>query len=106
MKTRFILLQLALAAAVLAGLAVFALPSNLVQASSSNRAPRFVVDPDWPKPLPNQWLVGQVAGVAVDRHDNIWIIQRPSTLTVDEAGGSADAAPLGMLLSRALRHAV
>ena len=49
-------------------------------------APEFKVDADWPKTLPNQWLVGQVAGVAVDRHDRIWIIQRPRTLTEDEAG--------------------
>jgi DNA-binding beta-propeller fold protein YncE len=47
---------------------------------------RFEVDADWPKKLPNRWLVGQVAGVAVDRHDHIWIIQRPLTLTNDEAG--------------------
>jgi hypothetical protein len=34
-------------------------------------APKFRVDADWPKPLPNQWLLGQVAGVAVDRHGHI-----------------------------------
>ena len=51
-------------------------------------APEFKVDPNWPKPLPNQWLVGQVAGIAVDRHDTIWIVQRPRTLTVDEAGAA------------------
>jgi hypothetical protein len=51
-------------------------------------APQFKVDVDWPKPLPNQWLLGQVAGVAVDRHDHIWIVQRPRTLTVDEAGAA------------------
>jgi DNA-binding beta-propeller fold protein YncE len=49
-------------------------------------APEFKVDANWPKPLPNQWLFGQVAGVAVDRHDHIWIIQRPGSLTADEAG--------------------
>src|SRR3989449_3190559 len=48
--------------------------------------PRFVVDPDWPKQLPNNWLIGQVGGLAVDSHNNIWIIQRPRTLTTDEAG--------------------
>ena len=51
-------------------------------------APEFKVDADWPKPLPNQWLLGQVAGVAVDRHDAIWIIQRGASLTVDEAGAA------------------
>jgi NHL repeat len=49
-------------------------------------APGFVVDPGWPLELPNQWLVGQVGGIAVDRHDNIWILQRARTLTSDEAG--------------------
>lgn len=51
-------------------------------------APEFKVDHEWPKPLPNQWLLGQVAGVAVDRHDTIWIVQRPGSLTADEAGAS------------------
>lgn len=51
-------------------------------------APQFRVDAQWPQPLPNQWLLGQVAGVAVDRHDTIWIIQRPLSLTADEAGAA------------------
>jgi hypothetical protein len=51
-------------------------------------AEEFKVDPKWPKPLPNKWLFGQVAGIAVDRHDHIWIIQRPGSLTVDEAGAA------------------
>ena len=48
--------------------------------------PGFEVDPGWPKPLPNNWLIGQVGGIAVDRHDNIWILQRARSLTSDEAG--------------------
>jgi hypothetical protein len=51
-------------------------------------APRFVVDPFWPKPLPNRWIFGQVSGVAVDRHDHVWIVQRPKTLTEDERGAT------------------
>ncbi len=50
--------------------------------------PRFEFDPSWPKPLPNNWLLGQVAGVAVDAGNNIWIIQRPRTLTADEKGAA------------------
>jgi DNA-binding beta-propeller fold protein YncE len=57
---------------------------------SGRRAPRFVVDPFWPKPLPNNWLLGQVAGIAVDAEDHIWIIQRPASLTEDEAGAAQD----------------
>lgn len=48
--------------------------------------PRFEVDPYWPKPLPGNWILGQVAGIATDRDDRIWILQRPSTLVDDEKG--------------------
>ena len=34
------------------------------------RVPEYVVDPYWPQPLPNNWLVGAVVGVAVDRQDD------------------------------------
>jgi DNA-binding beta-propeller fold protein YncE len=47
-------------------------------------APKFKVDPFWPKPLPNNWIMGQAAGVAVDAQDHIWVVQRPRTLTDDE----------------------
>lgn len=43
--------------------------------------PKFEVDPSWPKPLPNNWTLGQVAGVAVDEHDHVWIMQRPRSLS-------------------------
>ena len=46
--------------------------------------PSFIVDPFWPKPLPNQWLIGQVSGVAVDSRDHIWIVHRPKSLGADE----------------------
>jgi len=39
-------------------------------------APSFQVDPLWPKPLPNHWLLGSVTGVAVDARDHIWIVHR------------------------------
>jgi len=44
------------------------------------------VDAAWPKPLPNSWLIGQVGGLAVDKHDHIWINQRPRSLSDDEKG--------------------
>ncbi len=50
--------------------------------------PDFEVDARWPKPLPNNWVLGQVGGIAVDRHDNIWILQRARSLTSDEAGAT------------------
>ena len=36
------------------------------QARSAVQAPRFEVDPLWPKPLPNHWLLGSTIGVSVD----------------------------------------
>ena len=50
----------------------------------SRRNPKFQVDAAWPKPLPNGWIMGQAAGVAVDAQDHIWVVQRPKTLTDDE----------------------
>lgn len=56
-------------------------------ASSQEKSPpRYEVDAGWPKPLPNNWLIGQVGGMAVDKHDHIWVNQRPRTLTDDEEG--------------------
>jgi hypothetical protein len=40
----------------------------------SVEAPRFEVDPLWPKPLPNHWLLGRAVGVWVDDQDNVWIV--------------------------------
>ncbi|OFW06230.1 MAG: hypothetical protein A3I61_18885 [Acidobacteria bacterium RIFCSPLOWO2_02_FULL_68_18] len=51
------------------------------------RAPRFEVDPLWPKPLPNHWVLGSTIGVFVDERDHIWIIHRSSaTLSNNEKG--------------------
>src|SRR5882762_7640854 len=40
------------------------------------QAPMFEVDPMWPKPLPNHWVIGMTIGVSADAQDNIWIIHR------------------------------
>lgn len=53
--------------------------------SASGQTPSFVVDPSWPQTLPNNWQLGQVAGLYVDRHDHVWISNRPRTMTNDEA---------------------
>ncbi len=41
--------------------------------------PRFAVDASWPN-LPDTWQIGQTSGLSVDRHDHIWILQRPNSL--------------------------
>jgi hypothetical protein len=48
------------------------------------------VDPFWPKPLPNNWIVGQVSGVHVDSDDHVWIVQRPNSLSDREVAATQD----------------
>src|SRR5215212_1698709 len=48
------------------------------QSKAATQAPRFEVDPLWPKPLPNHWILGSTIGVWVDADDHVWIIHRSS----------------------------
>src|SRR2546422_2712107 len=56
------------------------------------QAPMFEVDPLWPKPLPNHWLIGSSIGVSVDAEDHVWIIHRAATLN-EKTETSAAANP-------------
>src|SRR5216684_2989128 len=61
------------------------------QSKTAVQAPRFEVDPMWPKPLPNHWLLGATIGVSVDAQDHVWIIHRSSaTLNNNERGAELD----------------
>ena len=40
----------------------------------------------WPKPMPENWVFGQCSGIAVDSHDNVWVIHRGNSLDESEAG--------------------
>jgi DNA-binding beta-propeller fold protein YncE len=46
------------------------------QAKGAVQAPRFEVDPMWPKPVPNHWVFGNIIGVGVDKNDHVYIIHR------------------------------
>ncbi len=50
-------------------------------AAQQTAAPKFRFDPTWPKPLPNKWKMGGVTGLAVDKDDNVWVLNRPNDLT-------------------------
>ena len=52
--------------------------------ASAVQAPRFEVDPMWPKPLPNHWVMGNTIGVSVDASDHVWIIHRAGSLEAKE----------------------
>ena len=60
-------------------------------AGSMVEAPKFEVDPTFPKPLPNGWLMGMTIGIAVDAQDHIWVVHRQDTLSAQEA--AADQNP-------------
>ena len=73
-----------------------ALPADIMERLAERSAPRlaegaiapaFVVDPTWPMHLPNNWRIGQVGGLAVDQHDNVWVFHRPRSLGEVAAGG-------------------
>ncbi len=46
-------------------------------AAQAKQAPIFEVDPYWPKPLPNHWVLGSTIGLSVDAQDHVWIVHRP-----------------------------
>ena len=49
---------------------------NVVAAENNLMAPSFMVDPFWPKPLPNQWIMGPTIGIDIDEIDHIFIVHR------------------------------
>jgi DNA-binding beta-propeller fold protein YncE len=59
----------------------------------AQQAPRYEVDPTWPKPLPNNWTTGQVGGVCVDSHDHVFIVNRQN-LTEKELLAAKQAPPI------------
>lgn len=57
----------------------------LIQQFSKRAIPRFEADAAWPQ-LPKDIILGQVPGLAVDKDDNIWILQRPNSLSFSDSG--------------------
>jgi DNA-binding beta-propeller fold protein YncE len=63
------------------------------QAKGAVQAPIFEVDPFWPKPLPNHWLLGMTIGVGVDSRDHVWIVHRGAATLNARTEAGADANP-------------
>ena len=76
---------------MMVGGAMFAVLVTL--AHTQTLTPRFDVDPSWPKPLPNNWIVGEVSGIAVDTQDHVWVLQRPRTVGVTARGAAPPTPP-------------
>ena len=44
-------------------------------------APRFEVDPMWPKPMGNRWILGSTTGMAIDSRDHIFVVHLTDSFT-------------------------
>jgi len=58
-------------------------------------APRFTVDPLWPKPLPDHWLLGSATGIAIDRHDHVFVLNLPNSFNARTEIGASTNPPTG-----------
>jgi DNA-binding beta-propeller fold protein YncE len=88
--TRKMLASLAVPLFVLAALGARPLDPAAAAQDSGQAAslPTFRADPAWP-PLPNNWVLGEVSSVAVDRRDHVWILHRPRTVPMDQQNRAA-----------------
>jgi hypothetical protein len=77
--------------------AVFA---ALLGAAAFAQAPDLVFDPTWPKDLPNNWKLGGITGLALDRDENVWLYNRPNDLTNIELHAELEP-PLALCCVRA-----
>ena len=59
------------------------------------QAPRFEVDPLWPQPMPNHWLLGSATGIAVDSRDHVYVIHLTDSFTARTETGSGTITPAG-----------
>src|SRR5258705_5392035 len=78
---------------VVAGLAVGQSKLQAAIAARAVDAPRFEVDPLWPKPLPNHWVLGSTIGVGIDSRDHVFIIHRGDSTLNQRTEVGANAKP-------------
>ena len=71
------------------GQRVLGQPAAAQRSPGAVAVPRFQVDPTWPPKLPNNWVLGEVSWVTVDRRDHVWILHRPRTVAADQKDRAA-----------------
>jgi hypothetical protein len=92
---------LTLGAGLVAGVVALACASEAIDelaagiAGQDGMAPMFEVDPFWPKPLPDHWVLGSVVGVGIDSRDHVYIIHRQAPLNERTEIGAATDPPSG-----------
>jgi DNA-binding beta-propeller fold protein YncE len=65
------------------------------------RAPVFEVDPFWPKPLPNGWVIGMTIGLGIDARDHVYVVHRQNTVNAQRDGGASADPPISECCSAA-----
>src|SRR4030095_14927930 len=88
MRASVILKAGACGALAMAAAAILFLP-----ASQAQNVPGYVADVNWPKPLPNRWVLGGLGGLCVDKNDHVLILNRQDVIEGDLNGGTL-AAPM------------
>ena len=73
----------------------FVVQKSIAAQQKRAQGPNLVVDPLWPKPLPNHWVLGSVTGVAVDSQDHIWIVHRGADSLGNNEKGAILNPPTG-----------
>ena len=77
-----------------AGLTLTLIPVSAQRTTRAAEVPTFQVDPFWPRPLVNHWILGSVTGVAVDAQDHVWLVHRGmDSLTARTEAGLATNPP-------------
>jgi DNA-binding beta-propeller fold protein YncE len=81
-----------------AAIATLGVGQDVLQSSADAaavKAPQFEVDPFWPKPLPNHWVLGSAIGVGVDSRDHVFVIHRRNSFDPRTEIGAATDPPTG-----------
>ena len=81
------------AAAVACAVSFTAADDRTAALAQSAQVPIFEYDPSFPKPLPENWAIGPIGGLAVDRQDHLFVVQRPGGLLTNERMSGADDKP-------------
>jgi DNA-binding beta-propeller fold protein YncE len=69
--------------------------AQTANAQTAAEAPVFEVDPLWPKPMPNHWILGSAVGIAVDARDHVFVLHRTDSFNRRTEIGAATDPPTG-----------
>ncbi len=87
---------------VLSGVVLLAIPLTVgARQQATVQAPRFEVDPYWPLPLPNHWLLGSATGLAIDANDHVFVVHLTDSFVARTETGAGTITPAGECCSPA-----